>query len=103
LSDKLPDKLSLTWQCGTGAPSICNGGTLVGATDLLGAEPGEIITLDFSQPLAHLARDVTRVLEDCGKLYDVACRAATKARSWTELDNAKALAKTVEEVLLLQA
>lgn len=74
----------------------------MGATDLLSAEQGEIITLDFSQPIPKLAEEIRRVLEDSEKLHAVACRAAAKARSWTELDNAKALTQIVEQVLLQQ-
>jgi hypothetical protein len=74
---------------------------MVGATDLLSSQDGEIITLDFQKPIELLADEVVGVLEDGAVLHAVAQRAARKARSWTELDNGQKLVDAVQAVLNL--
>eukprot|EP00884_Botryococcus_braunii_P006373 jgi/Botrbrau1/15737/Bobra.4_1s0105.1 len=82
-----------------GTPSVVNGGGFVGATDLLSSNDGEVIALDFQKPTELLVQDIVAILEDVAGLHAVAQRAASKARSWTELDNGRTLAEAVEGIL----
>ena len=47
-----------------GAPSVVNAGTGVGATELLKSSVGQILQLDFQQPVADLAGQISDLLAD---------------------------------------
>lgn len=72
---------------------------MVGATDLLSSEAGEVISLDLQQGRASLALQVVQALDDVAGLLAVGQRAAVRARSWTELDNGRVLADTAGRCL----
>ncbi|KAI3425983.1 hypothetical protein D9Q98_007951 [Chlorella vulgaris] len=82
-----------------GAPSLVQEGGGVGATDLLSGQAGEVLLCNMEQPVGQLADMVEAVLADRARLAATGRKAMAKARSWTERDNAAALAGHVERAL----
>lgn len=76
---------------------------MVGATDLLSSEAGEVISLDMQEGGASLALRVVQALDDVAALLAVGQRAAARARSWTEIDNGRVLVEAALSCLDLQA
>lgn len=96
----MPQPQLLISICAAGAPSLINAGGKVGAGDLLSAERGEVIELDYALPEGDFAAQVERLLEDSQKkLASVGAAAAARARSWTEAANAQKLTQLIEGAL----
>mmetsp|Transcript_37689 Transcript_37689/g.106470 ORF Transcript_37689/g.106470 Transcript_37689/m.106470 type:complete len:408 (+) Transcript_37689:174-1397(+) len=86
-----------------GAPSVVNAGGTVGATDLLKGCHNECFEVQMDRAgIPGLADDILEILGDMQKMREVSVAAARKARSWGELENAGALARTIREAISSQ-